>query len=77
MAVKRNQRLTAIDEFPDCNTPDMHIQRRVIHLQAVGAMVSLLEPLMIIMMGGAVGFIVISLFLPLIELLNKIGSTAG
>ncbi|NOZ22813.1 MAG: type II secretion system F family protein [Planctomycetes bacterium] len=44
---------------------------------AVGAMVSLLEPLMIVVMGGAVGFIVISLFLPLIELLNKIGSTAG
>jgi len=41
---------------------------------AVGAMVSLLEPLLIIFMGAAVGFIVISLFLPLIELLNRIGS---
>ncbi|MEW6359440.1 MAG: type II secretion system F family protein [Planctomycetota bacterium] len=44
---------------------------------AVSAMVSLLEPIMIIVMGGAVGFIVISLFLPLIELLNKIGSAGG
>jgi type IV pilus assembly protein PilC len=44
---------------------------------AVSAMVSLLEPMMIIVMGGAVGFIVISLFLPLIELLNRIGKQGG
>jgi type IV pilus assembly protein PilC len=44
---------------------------------AVQAMVSMLEPLMIIFMGLSVGFIVVSLFLPLIELLNKIGKSGG
>ncbi len=44
---------------------------------AVAAMVSMLEPMMIIFMGLAVGFIVVSLFLPLIELLNRIGRQGG
>lgn len=44
---------------------------------AVSAMVSMLEPLMIIFMGLSVGFIVVSLFLPLIELLNRIGRQGG
>ena len=44
---------------------------------AVSAMVSMLEPMMIIFMGLTVGFIVISLFMPLIELLNKIGRQGG
>jgi len=35
---------------------------------AVAAMTSMLEPLLIVFMGGIVGFIVISLFLPLIKL---------
>jgi len=39
----------------------------------VGALMSLLEPILIIGMGGTVGFIVISLFLPLISLMEKIG----
>jgi type II secretory pathway component PulF len=33
-------------------------------------MTSLLEPLMIIGMGGAVGFIVMSVFMPLMEIMN-------
>ncbi|MCY3018181.1 MAG: type II secretion system F family protein [Planctomycetota bacterium] len=39
----------------------------------VSAMMSLLEPLLIIMMGMTVGFIVISLFLPLISIMERIG----
>ena len=40
---------------------------------AVAGMTSLIEPIMIIFLGGAVGFIVISLFLPLIKLMNSLG----
>ena len=40
---------------------------------AVAGLTSLIEPLMIIFLGCAVGFIVISLFLPLIDLMNNIG----
>jgi type IV pilus assembly protein PilC len=40
---------------------------------AVEAMVSLLEPIMIVFMGGAIGFIVVALFLPLIALVEKLG----
>ena len=40
---------------------------------AVAGMTSLIEPIMIIFLGGAVGFIVIALFLPLIKLMNTIG----
>jgi type IV pilus assembly protein PilC len=36
----------------------------------VKALISLLEPMMIVFLGGAIGFIVISLFLPLIKLLE-------
>jgi type IV pilus assembly protein PilC len=39
----------------------------------VGALTSLLEPLMIVGMGLIVGFIVISMFLPLISLMGKLG----
>jgi len=39
----------------------------------VGAMMSLLEPFLIIGMGATVGFIVIALFMPLIDIMNKIG----
>lgn len=42
--------------------------------QSVQAMMALLEPLLIVFMGGAVGFIVIALFLPLIEIINKLGA---
>jgi type IV pilus assembly protein PilC len=40
--------------------------------EAVAAMMSLMEPILIVFMGGAVGFIVIALFLPLIEIINKL-----
>lgn len=39
---------------------------------AVEGMSSLLEPLLIVGMGGAVGFIVVALFLPLIEIIKNI-----
>lgn len=43
---------------------------------AVAAMMSLLEPLLIVFMGGAVGFIVIALFMPLIKLIEQLGAQA-
>jgi len=39
---------------------------------AVESLVSLLEPVMIVVLGGIVGFIVIALFLPLITLITKL-----
>jgi type IV pilus assembly protein PilC len=39
----------------------------------VGAMMSLLEPAMIVFMGLTVGFIVISLFMPLIDVMKNLG----
>ena len=42
---------------------------------AVGGLVSLLEPLMVIMLGGMVGFIVLALFMPLVSLMQ--GVTGG
>ena len=44
---------------------------------AVAAMMSLMEPLLIVFMGGAVGFIVIALFMPLIKIIETIGSQVG
>jgi type IV pilus assembly protein PilC len=38
----------------------------------VESLVSLLEPIMIVVLGGIIGFIVISLFLPLISLISKL-----
>jgi type IV pilus assembly protein PilC len=38
----------------------------------VDGLISLLEPLMVVVLGLIVGFIVIALFMPLIELLNKL-----
>jgi len=38
----------------------------------VNSMVSLLEPVMVIILGGIVGFIVVSLFMPMIGMLNAI-----
>jgi type IV pilus assembly protein PilC len=42
---------------------------------AVSGMTHLIEPLMIIILGFCVGFIVISLFLPLIKLMNSLGGS--
>ncbi len=39
---------------------------------AVESLVSLLEPIMIVVLGGIIGFIVIALFLPLITLITKL-----
>ncbi len=39
---------------------------------AVESLVSLLEPLMIVVLGGIIGFIVIALFLPLVQLITKL-----
>jgi len=44
---------------------------------AVAAMTSLLEPIMIIFLAVIVGSIVIAMFLPLIELMNRVGSESG
>ena len=44
---------------------------------AVAAMTSLLEPIMIVFLAVIVGSIVIAMFLPLIELMNRVGDTSG
>ena len=44
---------------------------------AVAAMTSLLEPIMIVFLAVIVGSIVIAMFLPLIELMNSVGSESG
>ena len=38
---------------------------------AVAGLVSLLEPIMVVVLGGIVGFIVVSLFLPLVKLMQE------
>jgi type IV pilus assembly protein PilC len=43
---------------------------------AVSAMTSLLEPIMIVFLAVIVGSIVIALFLPLISLMNSVGDTS-
>jgi type IV pilus assembly protein PilC len=42
--------------------------------RTVEAMVSLIEPMMIVFLGGSVGFIVIAMFVPLIKLMQSIGA---
>jgi type IV pilus assembly protein PilC len=44
---------------------------------AVAAMTSLLEPIMIVFLAVIVGSIVIALFLPLITLIDKLGGDDG
>jgi type IV pilus assembly protein PilC len=44
---------------------------------AVAAMTSLLEPIMIVFLAIIVGSIVIAMFLPLIELMNHVGDSGG
>ena len=39
----------------------------------VSTLTSLLEPIMILFLGGAVGFIVVALFAPLVKLIQEIG----
>jgi len=42
--------------------------------RAVEGMVSLIEPVMIVFLGGSVGFIVIAMFVPLVKLMQSIGN---
>jgi type IV pilus assembly protein PilC len=42
----------------------------------VAGLVSLLEPIMVVVLGGIVGFIVVSLFLPLVTLINSVSGGA-
>jgi type IV pilus assembly protein PilC len=44
---------------------------------AVAAMTSLLEPIMIIFLAVIVGSIVIAMFMPLIDLMNRVGDVGG
>ena len=44
---------------------------------SVAAMTSLLEPIMIVFLAVIVGSIVIAMFLPLIDLMNRVGDTSG
>ena len=46
---------------------------------AVASLVSLLEPLMVVMLGGIVGTIVVALFLPLVAMINSLqgGGSGG
>ena len=44
---------------------------------AVAAMTSLLEPIMIVFLAVVVGSIVIAMFMPLIDLMNRVGDTGG
>ncbi len=39
---------------------------------AVQALVSMLEPAMVVFLGGMVGFIVVALFLPLVKLIQSV-----
>ncbi|MEK6644601.1 MAG: type II secretion system F family protein [Planctomycetota bacterium] len=43
----------------------------------VASLVSLLEPVMVIVLGGIVGFIVVSLFLPMVSLVNSLTGGGG
>ncbi|KPJ71598.1 MAG: pilus assembly protein PilC [Planctomycetes bacterium DG_20] len=43
----------------------------------VAGLISLMEPMLIIFLGGTVGFIVISLFMPLVKLITSLGSGGG
>ena len=44
---------------------------------AVEGLTSLLEPIMIVILALIVGTIVIALFMPLIEIIKKMGGSAG
>jgi len=43
----------------------------------VASLVSLLEPIMVVVLGGIVGFIVIALFMPLVSLINSVSGGSG
>ena len=39
---------------------------------AVSALVSVIEPIMVVVLGGIVGFIIVALFMPLVSLINAV-----
>ena len=39
---------------------------------AVAALVSLLEPLMVVVLGGMVGLIVVAMFMPMVSMINSL-----
>ena len=43
----------------------------------IGSLVSLLEPIMVVTLGGIVGTIVVALFLPLVKLIQSVSGGAG
>jgi type II secretory pathway component PulF len=43
---------------------------------AIGSMTRLLEPLMILLMGGIIGLVALSIFMPMMQL-NNLGSMPG
>lgn len=43
----------------------------------VSSLISILEPVMVVVLGGIVGFIVIALFMPMISLIQGISSSSG
>jgi len=40
---------------------------------AVAGLVSLLEPLMVVVLGGMVGTIVVAMFLPMVKMIESLG----
>ena len=42
----------------------------------VGSLIAILEPVMVVVLGVIVGFIVIALFMPMITLIQGMGSTS-
>ena len=43
----------------------------------VGSLISILEPVMVVVLGLIVGFIVIALFMPMITLIGAVSGTKG
>jgi type IV pilus assembly protein PilC len=43
----------------------------------VGSLISILEPVMVVVLGGIVGFIVVALFMPMVTLIQTMSSGAG
>jgi type IV pilus assembly protein PilC len=43
----------------------------------IGSLVSLLEPVMVVTLGGIVGTIVVALFLPLVKLIQSVSGGEG
>jgi type IV pilus assembly protein PilC len=41
--------------------------------QAVSAIISLMEPIMILFLGGLVGSIIVAMYLPLFDIIGKVG----